>query len=148
MRRQWVSLQELNLVVCVRNKTVLYSWPLYLKSVPLMCWTSLNTQTHAKNCFSFWMTGSSQGTNGRPHIGANGVSWPPGKMDEKLKSENMQKRAVFYVCYILRAMRTGRCRERPYADSLLIQIYFRVHHFVVKFSNLSSPQAARGHWPP
>jgi len=22
---------------------------------------------------------------------------PPGKMDEKLKSENMQKRAVFYV---------------------------------------------------
>jgi len=31
----------------------------------------------------------------RPHIGANGVSWPPGKMDEKLKSENMQKTAVF-----------------------------------------------------
>ena len=27
----------------------------------------------------------------RPHIGANGVSWPHGKMDEKLKSENMQK---------------------------------------------------------
>ena len=26
-----------------------------------------------------------------PHTGANGVSWPPGKMDEKLKSENMQK---------------------------------------------------------
>jgi len=32
--------------------------------------------------------------HGRPHIGANGVSWPPGKMDEKLKSENIQKRAV------------------------------------------------------
>ena len=30
--------------------------------------------------------------HGRPHIGANGVSWPPEKMDEKLKSENMQKR--------------------------------------------------------
>jgi len=29
--------------------------------------------------------------HGRPHIGANVVSWPPGKMDEKLKSENMQK---------------------------------------------------------
>ena len=29
--------------------------------------------------------------HGRPHIGANGVSWPPGKMDEKLKSENTQK---------------------------------------------------------
>jgi len=40
--------------------------------------------------------------HGRPHIGANGVSWPPppGKMDEKLKSENMQKRAVFYVYVI------------------------------------------------
>jgi len=25
----------------------------------------------------------------RPHIGANGVSSPPGKMDEKLKSKNM-----------------------------------------------------------
>jgi len=33
--------------------------------------------------------------HGRPNIGANRVSWPPGKMDEKLKSENMQKRAVF-----------------------------------------------------
>ena len=30
--------------------------------------------------------------HGRPHIGANGVSWPSlAKMDEKLKSENMQK---------------------------------------------------------
>ena len=28
---------------------------------------------------------------GRPHIGANGVSRAPWKMDEKLKSENMQK---------------------------------------------------------
>ena len=28
---------------------------------------------------------------GRPHIWANGVSWPSGKMDEKLKSENTQK---------------------------------------------------------
>jgi len=27
---------------------------------------------------------------------------PPGKMDEKLKSENMQKRAVFYVYVIFR----------------------------------------------
>jgi len=32
--------------------------------------------------------------HGRPHIAANG------KKDEKLKSENMQKRAVFYV-YVL-----------------------------------------------
>jgi len=33
-------------------------------------------------------------------------------------------------------------RERRYADLIFIQIYFRVHHFVVKFS---SPQAARGY---
>ena len=37
------------------------------------------------------------GMHGRPHIGANGVSW---KIDEKLKSENMQKRAVFHVYVI------------------------------------------------
>jgi len=35
--------------------------------------------------------------HGRPHIGANGVSWPHEKMDEKLKSENMQKRPVFWM---------------------------------------------------
>ena len=34
------------------------------------------------------------------------------------------------------------------ADHIFIQIYFRMHHFVVKFSKFSSPQAARGHWPP
>jgi len=39
--------------------------------------------------------------HGRPHIGTNGVSCIPSwKMDEKLKSENMQKRAVFYVYVI------------------------------------------------
>ena len=31
-------------------------------------------------------------SQGRPHIAANGVSWPPGKMDEKFNSENVQKR--------------------------------------------------------
>ena len=76
--------------------------------------------------------------HGRPHIGANGVSWPrsSGKMDEKLKTENMQKRAVFLcLCYTLRAIGADRCRERRYADHIFVQIYFRVHHFVVKFSN-------------
>jgi len=67
-------------------------------------------------------------------------------MNEKLKSENMQKRAVFKcLFYILRAIMAGRCRERSYADHISIQIYFRMHHFVVKFSKFSSPQAARGH---
>ena len=40
-------------------------------------------------------------SHGRPHIGAYmGSADPLGKMDEKLKSENMQKRAVFYVFVI------------------------------------------------
>jgi len=72
-----------------------------------------------------------------------GSADPPGKMDEKLKIENMQKRVS--LCYILRAIRAGRCRERRYADHIFIQIYVRMHHFVVKFSKFSSPQAARGH---
>jgi len=56
-------------------------------------------------------------------------------MDEKLKSENMQKRAVFcvYVSYILRAIGAGRCRERRYADHIFIQIYFRMHHHFDRF---------------
>ena len=87
--------------------------------------------------------------HGRPHIGANGVSWPPpaGKMDEKLKYENMQKRAVC-LCYILIAISAGRCTERRYADHIFTQIYFKMHQFVLKFSKFSSPQAVRGHWPP
>jgi len=86
----------------------------------------------------------------RPHIGANGVSWPPGKMDEKLKSENMQKKSSFLcLCYILRAIRAGRCRERRFMlTTYLFRYYFRMLHFVDKFSKFSSPQAARGHWPP
>ena len=42
----------------------------------------------------------------------------------------------------------GRCRERRDADHIFVQIYFRMHRFVVKFSQFFSPQAARGHWPP
>jgi len=78
--------------------------------------------------------------------GQMGSADPPGKMDEKLKSENMQKKSSFLsLCYILRAIGAGRCRERRYADHIFIQIYFRMHHFVAKFSQISSPQAARGH---
>jgi len=51
-------------------------------------------------------------------------------MDEKLKSENMQKNSSFLcLCYILRAVRAGRCRERRYADHIFIQIFSRMHHF-------------------
>jgi len=84
--------------------------------------------------------------HGRPHIGANGVSWPPWKNGWKIKKRKHAKKSSFLN--ILRAIRAGRCRERRYADHIFIQIYFRINHFVVKFSKFSSPQAARGHWPP
>ena len=38
----------------------------------------------------------------------------------------------------------GRCRERRYADHIFIQIYFRTHHFVVKFSKFSSLSSGKG----
>jgi len=63
-----------------------------------------------------------------------GSADPPGKIDEKLKSENMQKSSF------LNWGGEDRCRERRYADHIFIRIYFRKHHFIVK-----SPQAARGH---
>ena len=58
-------------------------------------------------------------------------------MDEKLKKENMQKEQFSMFMYILRAIRSDRCRERRYADHIFIQIYCRMHHFVVKFFFLS-----------
>jgi len=47
---------------------------------------------------------------------------PPGKIDEKLKSENMQKSSFLNI---LRAIRAGRLyyRERRYADHIFIHIY-------------------------
>ena len=42
----------------------------------------------------------------------------PWNMDEKLNSENMQKSSFLCLCYILRAIRAGRCRERRYADQM------------------------------
>ena len=76
----------------------------------------------------------------RLHIGANGVSWPfPWKNGWKIKTRKHAKSSFLCLCYILRAIRAGRCRERRYADHIFIQIYFRMHHFVVKFSEFSSP---------
>jgi len=98
-------------------------------------------QGHVFKCFKI---GRGNGATS-VRTGANGVSWPPGNMDEKLKSEDMQKRGC--LCYILRAIRADRCRERRLLTTF-IQIYFRMHNFVVKFSQFSSPQAAKGHWPP
>ena len=40
--------------------------------------------------------------HGRPRIGADGVICPPpGKMDEKLKSENMQKEQFSVCVYVI-----------------------------------------------
>jgi len=64
-------------------------------------------------------------------------------MDEKLKKGKLAKNSR--LLNILRAIRAGRCRERRYADHIFIQIYFRMHHFVVNFSKISSPHPARGH---
>ena len=75
-----------------------------------------------------------------------GLADPPGKMDEKLQSVNMQKKTSFLNVGGVGG--EGRCRERRYADHIFIQIYFRMHHFVAKFSKLSSPQTATGHCPP
>jgi len=64
-------------------------------------------------------------------------------MDEKLKSENMQKEQFSMFMLYFESNPGRQCRERRYA--IFIQIYFRMHHFVVKFSKFYSPQAARGH---
>jgi len=64
-----------------------------------------------------------------------GSADPPEKMDEKIKSKkHAQKNSFLCLCYILRAIRAGRCRERRYADHIFIQMYFTMHQFVVKFS--------------
>jgi len=60
------------------------------------------------------------------------VSWPPWKMDEKLKNENMQKRAVFSV-YVIFWEQSGQADVQN--GAMLA---------VVKFSKFSSSQAARG----
>ena len=70
--------------------------------------------------------------HGRPHIGANEVSWKNGS---KIKKRKHAKTAVFL---------NGLWGERRYADQIFIQIYFRMHYFVVRFSKISSPRAARG----
>jgi len=53
-------------------------------------------------------------------------------MDEKLKSENMQKRAVFGA-YVILSEQSGQAGvENGAMLTTFIQIYFRMHHFVVK----------------
>ena len=73
--------------------------------VPLRTLTSLHVTTQR----------SIQVEHGRPHIGANGVT--PWKNGWKIKKQKHAKKSSFLcLCYILRAIRAGRCRERRYAD--------------------------------
>jgi len=65
-------------------------------------------------------------------------------MDEKLKSENMQKQQFSMFMLYFESNQGRQVRKRRYADHIFIQIYFRMHHIVVKFAQFSSPQAARG----
>jgi len=71
---------------------------------------------------------------------------PLEKMDEKLKTENMQKEHV----YVIFRQQSEQSRQAGVENGAMLttyffQIYFRMHHFVVKFSKLSSPQAASWH---
>jgi len=54
------------------------------------------------------------------------------KWMKKINSKNMQKEQ-FYENF--ESNRAGRCRERRYADHIFIQIYSRMHHFVVELKN-------------
>jgi len=79
------------------------------------------------------------------HRGKWGQLSPVEKNGLKNKKQKDAKKISFlYLCYILRAIRAGRCRERRYADHIFIQIYFTMHHFVVKFSKFSSPHEWQG----
>jgi len=63
-------------------------------------------------------------------------------MDEKLKKRKHAKKSSFLclgLCYILIAIRAGRCRERRYVDHIIIQIHqnapFRSQIFIVFFAS-------------
>jgi len=66
-------------------------------------------------------------------------------MYEKIKSENMQKKTAVYVIFWEQSGQAGVENGAMLTAYLFRCIYFRMHHFVVKFSQFSSPQAARGH---
>jgi len=73
----------------------------------------------------------------------------PWKNGWKIKKRKHAKNSSFLcLCYILRAMRVGRCRERRYADHIFIQIYCRMHYFVVKFQNFLRLRRQGGIDPP
>ena len=56
----------------------------------------------------------------------------------------MPKSSFPCLCYIFRAIMARRCRERRYADHIFIQIYFKMHHFVVKFFTIFLASCGKG----
>ena len=118
------------------------------------CCTALSSKCGQSHVDSFDVRGWTQKFLLMSWASAHRGKWDqptpaPWKNGWKIKKQkHAEKRSFLCLCYILRAIRAGRCRERRYADHIFIQIYFRMQHFVVKFSKFSSPQAARGHWPP
>jgi len=68
-------------------------------------------------------------------------------MDENLKNENRQKSSFLNggggEGEVIPVM-TGWVKLMMIII-VIIQIFFRLHHFVVKFAKFSSPQAPRGH---
>jgi len=53
-------------------------------------------------------------------------------------------RVSLFLYILRRAIRAGSCRERRYADHIFIQLYFRMHHFVVKFSKIFFTLGGKG----
>jgi len=103
---------------------------------------SIRTQLNWTQLNCSWRTGP--GTWASAHWGEWG-QLTPWKNGWKIKKRKHTKKSSFLcLYYILRAFRAGRCRERRCADRIFIQIYFRMHRFVVKFSKFYSPQATRG----
>jgi len=112
------------------DHTVLYLHPPKVSLYTQQSWYSI--WRPRRESWLSWLTWASA------HRGKWG-QLTPWKMYKKLKSVNMQKRAVFWIFWD----RSGQA-----GDHIFIEMYFRMHHFVVKFSKFSSPQVARRHWPP
>jgi len=86
--------------------------------------------------------GGTPSVHGRPHKWGQLTPWKNGR---KIKKRKRAKKTSFLCsCYILRAIKAGRCRERRYVDHIFIQIYFRMHHFVVKFFKIFFASGGKG----
>jgi len=79
-----------------------------------------------------------------------GSAEPPWKNGWKNKKrKHAKKQFSMFMLYF--ESNQGRQVQRTalwWPHFFQIYRYFRMHHFVVKFSKFSSPQAARGRWPP